>query len=804
MTIFRTLTKHLQAWSQSRQSQSCSELRGVALQKKQPSFPAASPSLPRKQSKLSSRSPLLFAVAVASLTSVAGHRFYNQPELAVGTAAPETIYAPEAAVIEDTKTTEENRKAARTGFVPVLKIDRDINRQIYSDLEKAIERIDILRQQAAPYPFTDPALLAVDSQKALYYATPEQWQRIQSSLPTDSEAESTASETLPPSLQEAVTALTIYQGKASPSDFQALLDRIRTVRRQRSVTELGAPTSLETLAPEVWQETKISLRQAAKRILAQGIPPGLPDPVLASAVATQLGDNIPTALEDQVIALLLGVLQPNLTADQEKTQQLAEQAAQAVEPEVVEIDAGEVIVSEAEIITRADFVLLDHFDLSRRSINWSGILGAAGLVTATVGIFVIVQRRVNPRFRHRDYILVLFLSLSTPLLIIGGLPYPDFAAVGLLMSSFYSPALGVTAVGLLTGLTGFSTIGVSALTLGWEYLLAGAVGGIVAAAVAGRLRSREELAFLGGIVGISQGSANLIFNLILSASAGTIWYFVLPEALMIGVSGVAWSVIALGVSPYLERLFDLVTPIRLAELANPNRPLLKRLATEAPGTFQHTLFVASLAEAAARELHCNVELVRAGTLYHDIGKMHDAQGFIENQMGGPNKHDEISDPWESADIIKRHVSEGLVMARRCGLPQAICDFIPEHQGTLLISYFYFKAKEFAHQQGRGEVHEADFRYDGPIPQSRETGIVMLADACEAALRSLKDATPTTALSVVQKILKARWQDHQLVDSGLRWEELPKIAEIFVRVWQQSNHQRIAYPKAALEPQAVRK
>jgi len=110
------------------------------------------------------------------------------------------------------------------------------------------------------------------------------------------------------------------------------------------------------------------------------------------------------------------------------------------------------------------------------------------------------------------------------------------------------------------------------------------------------------------------------------------------------------------------------------------------LATEAPGTFQHTMFVASLAEAAARKLNCNVELIRAGTLYHDVGKMHDPLGFIENQMGGVNKHDEIDDPWISAEIIKRHVSEGLVMARKYGLPKAIRDFIPEHQGTLLIAF----------------------------------------------------------------------------------------------------------------------
>jgi membrane-associated HD superfamily phosphohydrolase len=131
------------------------------------------------------------------------------------------------------------------------------------------------------------------------------------------------------------------------------------------------------------------------------------------------------------------------------------------------------------------------------------------------------------------------------------------------------------------------------------------------------------------------------------------------------------------------------------------------------------------------------------------------------------------------------------------LPKAIQAFIPEHQGTMAIAYFYHQAKQRAEQQGLPPVSEQAFRYDGPIPQSRETGIVMLADSCEAALRSLDEATPEQALNMVNKILKARWNDDQLVDSGLTREEMPKIAEIFVRVWQQYNHKRIAYPKAAI-------
>lgn len=328
--------------------------------------------------------------------------------------------------------------------------------------------------------------------------------------------------------------------------------------------------------------------------------------------------------------------------------------------------------------------------------------------------------------------------------------------------------------------------------------IAAAAGGIVGGIMAGRLRSREELALLGGAVGLTQAVVYLLLTLIFTGGSSPIWYLLIANSAWHGFIGLAWSVVALGISPYLEHVFDLVTAIRLAELSNPNRPLLKRLASEAPGTFQHTMFVASLAEAAARALNCNVELVRAGTLYHDIGKMHDPLGFIENQMGGPNKHDEINDPWRSAAIIKKHVTEGIVMAKKCRLPKAVRAFIPEHQGAMLITYFYHQAQQQAEADPTIIVNEQDFRYDGPIPQTRETGIVMLADSCEAALRSLKDASPEEALAMVNRILRARWKDDQLIDSGLNRDDMTTIANIFVKVWQQYNHQRIPYPKSALK------
>ncbi|BAB74483.1 HD family phosphohydrolase [Anabaena sp. FACHB-709] len=548
-------------------------------------------------------------------------------------------------------------------------------------------------------------------------------------------------------------------------------------------------TVLLELSDYEWTQTQKGIRQGAERILAQGIPAGLPQSVLQNAVTLQVQAFVPKNAESLATKLLLAVLEPNLKKDEEQTRKYAQKAASVIEPVMVEVKRGAIIVNKGKEITEWDFEVLDHYQLISRENNWLALLKLGGLVTGGICIFALVETRSKCPLRQRDRLLVLLLTLSTPGVLAMGVPYTTWSAVGLLLGSFYGRELSMTVIGLLLFILPMS---MEISTIG---LVAGAAGGILGSYIAHRLRSREELALLGGAIALTQGGVYLLMKVLIGAAFGSSWYLILQEAGLFTLSGLAWSVVALGLSPYLEKLFDLVTPIRLAELANPNRPLLKRLATETPGTFQHTLFVATLAEAAAKHLGCNVELVRAGTLYHDIGKMHDPLGFIENQMGGPNKHEtEIKDPWKSAEIIKKHVSEGLVMARRHLLPTAIQAFIPEHQGTMLIAYFHHQAEQMAQADPNIVVKEVDFRYDGPIPQSRETGIVMLADACEAALRSLKDVNTEQALTVLNNILRARWQDNQLIDSGLTREEMSQIAEIFVEVWQQFHHKRIAYPK----------
>lgn len=786
--------------------------------------------------KKKNRSPISLALACTLVTAAIGHRFYSKPKLDVGTQAPYTITAPESAKVEDAKTTEENRRKALIGSIPVLRIDPALNQQIYDKLQRTLEQGNKLRLMAGVMPFTQTSILSAPTQKYLRQAREGEWQAILSEWQNQATSKGPIIDSWPkevsqpleqlkkarrqisadklyrgvikyfrPSLnaagKQAFAELKAYQQKASVADFFQLQATISSARRryfnatatlsELSVSQLNHAydTELFDLSATAWQEMQEGIYKAAARILAQGISPGLPKDILRNALSLQVRAKVPPEAESVATQVLLAVVQPNLTADLEATRFRAEQAVKEVEPAYVTVQKGEAIVIAGERITHADLVLLDYFGKSQREPNWLGLLGFGALVGGAVGIFWLVERQFHPGLRRRDACLVLLLTLSTPLLVALQVPSTSLPAIGLLTGSFYGSALGVTVVSLLAGL----------LPLGLEidgiYLIASAAGGLLGGLLAGRMRSREELALLGIAVGLTQGAVYLIVALIASSTAGSVWYSVLSTAGLQSLFGLAWSIVALGLSPYLEQLFDLVTPIRLAELANPNRPMLKRLAAEAPGTFQHTLFVATLAEAAARELGCNVELVRTGTLYHDIGKMHDPLGFIENQMGGPNKHDLINDPWKSAQIIKKHVSEGVLMARKIRLPTAIERFIPEHQGTMSIAYFYHQAQQMAKADPAIAVREEDFCYDGPIPQSRETGIVMLADSCEAALRSLKDATPEEALNMVNKILRARWQDNQLVDSGLTREEMSKIAEIFVQVWQQFHHKRIAYPKS---------
>ena len=763
--------------------------------------------------KKAGRSPLVLGIAIISLTSAFGYRFYNAPKLDIGKASPQTLYAPVSANVVDENATDLNRSAARKDTLSVLMLDQAVNQTVMRSLQQQLQQGSALRQTAGAFPYVRTSALTLFTQAYLRKLPESQWQALLIEADRGFSQNRSALNSKPaipvPSMdaayQKAIAELRNYRRSVEMSSYLRLVQSVNE-SQLKYVAALASSTDPSPALPDAlnivlldltdadWQMLRSQTPKIAERILAQGISPALPSTVLTAAVKLQVNE-LPNAAEAIASDLLTSLLQPNLIQDDTQTRVRAEQAAQGIQPVMVSINRGEKIVRAGDIISSKEFALLDHFGLSRRGIDWFGLAGFGVLVSGSVVIVWFVKRRFHPTLRRRDGVLLWLLSLSTPLLVALQVPSVNLPTIGLLVGGFYGAPLGITVAGLLALLVAVG------MEVTWSTLIASATTGLLCGWLGGRLRSREELAWLGVGVGLLQG----LIYLVLNVASGIAWYTLLSASGIQALLGLAWVIVALGISPYLEQLFDLVTTIRLVELANPNRPLLKRLAAEAPGTFQHTLFVATLAEAAARALGGNVELVRTGTLYHDIGKMHDPQGFIENQMGAPNKHDLIDNPWTSAEIIKKHVTEGIVMARKARLPKAIQAFIPEHQGTMLIAYFHHQAQQQVEQQLNSDgsilsLNDADFRYDGPIPQSRETGIVMLADSCEAALRSLKDATPEEALAMINKILRARWQDQQLVRSGLTRSEMTEIATIFVQVWQQFNHQRIAYPKRAIVPQ----
>jgi cyclic-di-AMP phosphodiesterase PgpH len=249
-------------------------------------------------------------------------------------------------------------------------------------------------------------------------------------------------------------------------------------------------------------------------------------------------------------------------------------------------------------------------------------------------------------------------------------------------------------------------------------------------------------------------------------------------------------VLTYGLIIFVERIFKLTTDLTLLELTDLNSPLLKELAKNAPGTFSHSVAMGTLAETTAEAIGANPVLAKVGAYYHDVGKTFHPEGFAENQIDNHNIHENIS-PEESADLIREHVQKGIELAKKNKLPKEVLDFIPMHHGTMVISYFFEKAKSL---YGESNVDIDEFRYPGPKPNSKETAVVMLADSCESAIRSLSDADSQIIENVINNLINNRIEDGQLDDAPLTFSDIKKIKESFLTILVGHQHRRIRYPK----------
>lgn len=422
-------------------------------------------------------------------------------------------------------------------------------------------------------------------------------------------------------------------------------------------------------------------------------------------------------------------------------------------------------------------------------------VGVAILVATLVSIYVAYLQLFEPqivREPRRLYVLVLVTALVFTavwvLELLKASPYlSPLPAAAILLAVFLNPRIALFTV-LVMALTAGATLGAGAPSAleGAGAVLVHIGGALAAVLSVHRIRARSDLARAGLF-------ASLV-NVALLGALGALEGGIAPlgwsqKAIWGAIGGVASTVLAVGILPYFEALFDIVTPFKLLELANPTQPLLRLVLTKAPGTYHHSIMVGNLAESAAEAIGADGLLSRVGAYYHDIGKTKRPIFFVENQLGIDNAHDKLN-PRLSARVIIAHVEEGLELARAHRLPKDITDFIATHHGKSFVSYFFHQARE---AEGADAVSEEGFRYPGPRPWTKEQAIVMLADATEATLRTLKSPTIESIEATVRRIISKRLADGELSETPLTLHELEVVAQTFIRITQGLYHQRIEYP-----------
>jgi len=544
-------------------------------------------------------------------------------------------------------------------------------------------------------------------------------------------------------------------------------------------------------------------------------------------------DNLPVRLENELRRHLQARLNNNLRLETAQTARAAERARDAVGQGDVQVTKDNLILSRDRPASKSDLDRLWAENRAyKRSLAWqtrlkhSLALGAVAL--AVMLIFLFVANRSQPGiFRRRRALAMLGLLALATLAVTRGLLLADvsmaltpFVIVGMVASLTFGQTIALLTLLALCMLTTIAGVHWEALeTAGGipTISLALMAGGIAAALPPERLQDRWDLlkyGVLGGLVqgvlvaglswlGDGLGVSNVVEPLVNGNGESSAAFLqadipTLLDALFASANGPLCGLLVLGALPLVESVFGILTNTRLFELADMNQPALRRIQLEAPGTFAHTLQVRFLAEPAAAAIGANTRLVSAGVLYHDIGKVLKPEYFIENQMDAPERHLRLR-PSVSALLITAHVKDGIDLAREYGLPQQIVDFIPEHHGTTLVSYFYHSAKKNAESQappGSGDyaiVEESFFRYPGPKPRSRETAIVMLADTVEAASRTLSSPNAARLSSFTHELVMEKMLDGQLDECGLTFTDLARIEEAFLRVLVTRFHARIRYP-----------
>ncbi len=532
---------------------------------------------------------------------------------------------------------------------------------------------------------------------------------------------------------------------------------------------------------------------------------GLNAALLQAQQQLALIPGITSTQQKTLLKLVQQQLRPSLTINQKATEQRQLDAREQVAPVLFQVKEGEMVVREGERVTADQILKLQAIrtsGLDNRSFQTAAGLLICSLLLIYVG-FHFSQRNIR-KFRpdSRDSLflasvfIVLFLLIKISIFIAAGMG-STFAYIDSSTYLYAIPfALGAMLVRIvLNSETAFLFAICCSVLVGFLFgnslLMAVYVltGSLVGAHGVRHCQQRTTLYRAGLWIGLTNMALIIGIHLLTGHDFELQLLWKLGSGFF---AGLASAVIVNGTVPLVESIFKYTTDIKLLELANMNAPILRQLMIEAPGTYHHSILVGNLAESAAEAVNANPLLTRVAAYYHDIGKIKKPLYFIENSGGQRNKHDKLA-PSMSALILTSHVKDGVDLAREHKLGSELVEIIQQHHGTALIKFFYDRAKSQANP-GVQHVDERDYRYHGPKPQSREAALIMLADAVEAASRTLTDPTPARVQGMVQKLINNIFIDGQLNECDLTLKDLNLIAKSFNRVFSGSFHHRVDYPE----------
>ena len=724
----------------------------------------------------------IFNLLVATLVWVAvfvlfySGRLIRPQELVLGQQAPETIVASVDFSAETISATEIKQRERAEQVLPVFTIDRDGLDSAEQALDKLLPRLRTLLVTDDPERHALIRDLIVDRLDQLSISlTPEELLRI---VPKDT-----------PDLHAVISSVLtgpIENGIVTASDRSSRFNGIAT---DANVTVRGGAT-----------ETIRSLESFS-----------LQSEVLQQAVG-DIAEQLPRDQRDEKVirTLITPWLHANVMYDSVETARRKKQATELVDPVIETVSKGSVLIRSGYPVTGQTLVWLTAHEqmlseLETPAERIQRLVASGLLLLIGISLTAAIGGTVNHALLRNRKLVLLLLTLSILPLLLGkallylsvNLQFIPPAVIDYAVPLAIAPILASVLAGGFAGvLVGFWSSFAIATLLGnsFEVLVLGLLITVTAVYTTRDVKRRSKLFK----AGLWVGAVKIFFTLILAILNQPSWWVLLPQLGTALISGLVSALLALLLIPVFEHLFNITTDIKLLELSDLSHPLLQSLAINAPGTYHHSLMMASLAQNAAEAIGANGLQLRVCAYFHDIGKLVKPGFFSENIQFTENPHDDLA-PSMSTLVIVSHIKEGVTLAKKYKLPQVIIDGIEQHQGTSLVSVFYHRAKtlqqkENATNSAQNPVNDEDFRYEGPRPQNREMAILMLADSCEAASRSLDKPTAVRIGNLISDIFDSRLRDGQLDECDLTLAELNTVKQSFVFSLTNMLHGRVAYPK----------